>query len=59
MTRARVGPQRRKIIVHGHTPASEPELPFNRINVDTCAFMSGRLNCAAIDAEGVRFVAAT
>jgi serine/threonine protein phosphatase 1 len=48
-----------KIIVHGHTPASEPELLSNRINVDTGAFMTGRLTCAAIDPEGVRFIAAT
>jgi serine/threonine protein phosphatase 1 len=48
-----------KIIVHGHTPASEPEVRFNRINVDTGAFMTGRLTCAAIDAQGVRFVVAT
>jgi serine/threonine protein phosphatase 1 len=48
-----------KIIVHGHTPAPEPELLPNRINVDTGAFMTGRLTCAAIDAEGVRFVVAT
>ena len=48
-----------KVIVHGHTPASEPELRRNRVNVDTGAFMSGRLTCAAIDAEGVRFVVAT
>ena len=48
-----------RIIVHGHTPASEPELRFNRINVDTGAFMTGRLTCAAIDPEGVRFLVAT
>jgi serine/threonine protein phosphatase 1 len=48
-----------KIIVHGHTPAPEPELLPNRINLDTGAFMTGRLTCAAIDAEGVRFVVAT
>lgn len=48
-----------KIIVHGHTPAQEPELLANRINVDTGAFMTGRLTCAAIDARGVRFLVAT
>jgi serine/threonine protein phosphatase 1 len=48
-----------KIVVHGHTPASAPEVRWNRINVDTGAFMTGRLTCAAIDAEGVRFVVAT
>lgn len=48
-----------KIVVHGHTPAPAPEALANRINVDTGAFMTGRLTCAAIDAEGVRFVVAT
>src|SRR5262249_50343467 len=48
-----------KIVVHGHTPARQPELRRNRINVDTGAFMTGRLTCAAIDAGGVRFVVAT
>src|SRR5262249_28841740 len=47
-----------KIVVHGHTPAEKPELMPNRINVDTGAFMTGRLTCAAIDADGVRFIVA-
>jgi diadenosine tetraphosphatase ApaH/serine/threonine PP2A family protein phosphatase len=48
-----------RIVVHGHTPAPAPEALPNRINVDTGAFATGRLTCAAIDAEGVRFVVAT
>jgi serine/threonine protein phosphatase 1 len=48
-----------RIVVHGHTPVRAPEALANRINVDTGAFMTGRLTCAAIDAEGVRFVVAT
>ena len=47
-----------KIVVHGHTPADQPELLPNRINVDTGAFMTGRLTCAALDADGVRFIVA-
>ena len=47
-----------KVIVHGHTPAEQPELLPNRINVDTGAFMTGRLTCAALDADGVRFIVA-
>ena len=47
-----------KIVVHGHTPAEQPELLPNRINVDTGAFMTGRLTCAALDADGVRFIVA-
>ena len=45
-----------KIVVHGHTPAEQPEVLPNRINVDTGAFMSGRLTCAVIDPDGVRFL---
>jgi serine/threonine protein phosphatase 1 len=47
-----------RIVVHGHTPTEQPELLPNRINVDTGAFMTGRLTCAAIDADGVRFIVA-
>jgi serine/threonine protein phosphatase 1 len=48
-----------RIVVHGHTPVPAPEALPNRINVDTGAFMTGRLTCAAIDPQGVRFVVAT
>jgi serine/threonine protein phosphatase 1 len=41
-----------------HTPAEQPELLPNRINVDTGAYMTRRLTCAAIDADGVRFIVA-
>jgi serine/threonine protein phosphatase 1 len=34
-----------KIVVHGHTPVLEPELLFNRINIDTGAYATGRLTC--------------
>lgn len=40
------------VVVHGHTPAVEPEVRPNRINVDTGAFFTGRLTCLAL--EGVR-----
>jgi serine/threonine protein phosphatase 1 len=45
-----------KIVVHGHTPVEEPEVRPNRINIDTGAFMSGRLTCAALESESVRFL---
>ena len=48
-----------KIVVHGHTPREEPEVLPNRINVDTGAFMTGRLTCAVLEREGVRFLTAT
>ena len=45
-----------KIVVHGHTPAEAPEVLPNRINVDTGAFMTGRLTCAVLEGGGVRFL---
>ena len=48
-----------KIVVHGHTPTEDPELLPNRINVDTGAFMTGRLTCAVLERERVRFLTAT
>jgi serine/threonine protein phosphatase 1 len=45
-----------KIVVHGHTPAESPEVLPNRINVDTGAFMTGRLTCAVLDTGRVRFL---
>jgi serine/threonine protein phosphatase 1 len=45
-----------KIVVHGHTPTEKPEVLPNRINIDTAAFMTGRLTCAVLEAERVRFL---
>jgi serine/threonine protein phosphatase 1 len=45
-----------KIVVHGHTPVAEPEVLANRINVDTGAFATGRLTCAALDGNSQRFL---
>ena len=42
------------VVVHGHTPTPTPELRRNRINLDTGAFMSGRLSCLRIDRQGAR-----
>jgi serine/threonine protein phosphatase 1 len=47
-----------KVIVHGHTPMPEPENRPNRINVDTGAFITGRLTCAVLEAEQPRFLSA-
>jgi Calcineurin-like phosphoesterase len=47
-----------KLIVHGHTPTDQPEVLANRINVDTGAFMTGRLSCAVLEAGSVRFLTA-
>jgi serine/threonine protein phosphatase 1 len=48
-----------KIVVHGHTPVLEPELLPNRINIDTGAYITGRLTCAVLEAKHVRFLAVT
>lgn len=45
-----------KRIIHGHTPVDEPEVRFNRINIDTGAFATGRLTCIALDGDGHRFL---
>jgi serine/threonine protein phosphatase 1 len=45
-----------KIIVHGHTPTELPEVLPNRINLDTGAFMTGRLTCAVIEGDRIRFL---
>jgi serine/threonine protein phosphatase 1 len=54
--RARTGFE--KVVVHGHTPAPEPEIRLNRINVDTGAFITGRLTCAVLEAGRPRFLVA-
>ena len=48
-----------KIVVHGHTPSPLPEIRPNRINVDTGAFITGRLTCAVLEAEQPRFLSVT
>ena len=45
-----------KIVVHGHTPMPEPEIRPNRINIDTGAFMTGRLTCAVLEVGQPRFL---
>ena len=47
-----------KIIVHGHTPVSEPHVLPNRINIDTGAFATGRLTCVVLEGDGHRFLTA-
>jgi serine/threonine protein phosphatase 1 len=45
-----------KIVVHGHTPTSQPDLRSNRINIDTGAYATGRLTCLVLDGEEIRFL---
>lgn len=44
------------VIVHGHTPKDAPEVKPNRINIDTGAFVTGRLTCVVLDNSGYRFL---
>jgi serine/threonine protein phosphatase 1 len=45
-----------KIVVHGHTPVREPDVRANRINIDTGAYVTGRLTCLVIDGEDLFFI---
>jgi serine/threonine protein phosphatase 1 len=45
-----------KIVVHGHTPAKEPEVRSNRINIDTGAYATGRLTCLVLQADRRVFI---
>jgi serine/threonine protein phosphatase 1 len=40
-----------KVIVHGHTPVSAPEFKPNRINLDTGAYVTGRLACLRLEGD--------
>jgi serine/threonine protein phosphatase 1 len=46
------------VVVHGHTPGTEPEVRANRINLDTACFATGRLTAAVLDGDAaVTFLA--
>jgi serine/threonine protein phosphatase 1 len=45
-----------KVVVHGHTPVGEPDERPNRINIDTGAYVSGRLTCLVLEGESRRFL---
>ncbi len=45
-----------KRIIHGHSPAEQPEVLPNRINIDTGAYLTGRLTCLVLEGEQVRFL---
>jgi serine/threonine protein phosphatase 1 len=40
-----------KIIVHGHTPGKNADVRFNRINIDTGAYATGRLTCLILEGD--------
>jgi serine/threonine protein phosphatase 1 len=43
-------------VVHGHTIVDLPQDRTHRINLDTGAFISGRLTCLALRGEERRFI---
>ncbi len=47
-----------KVIVHGHTPASEPQVRANRIGIDTGACYGGLLTALVLEGESQRFLQA-
>lgn len=47
-----------KYVVHGHTPRDGPELLWNRANIDTGAFVSGRLTCLVLEGDDRRILTA-
>lgn len=47
-----------KVIVHGHTPRTEPFSDERRIGVDTWAYKTGVLSAVELDGQGRRFLQA-
>ena len=45
-----------KIIVHGHSPVDQPDFRNNRINIDTCAYATGRLTCLVLEGNVCRII---
>ncbi len=45
-----------KMVIHGHTPHEWPEVKPNRVNIDTGAFITGRLTCLVIEDGRGRFL---
>ncbi len=44
------------VVVHGHTPQDNVEVKANRINLDTGAYLSGKLTCASLSTEQQGFI---
>lgn len=42
-----------KYIVHGHTPVREPDIRFNRANIDTGAYATGNLTLLSIQGDSL------
>jgi diadenosine tetraphosphatase ApaH/serine/threonine PP2A family protein phosphatase len=44
------------IIVHGHTPAKQPEVRPSRVHIDTEAYATERLTCVVSEDDRVSFL---
>lgn len=44
------------VVVHGHTPAAEPDVRSNRIGIDTGAVMGGKLTCVVLEDDRLSFL---
>lgn len=44
------------VVVHGHTPAIDPDIRENRINIDTGAYATGRLTCLVLEGDQITFL---
>lgn len=40
-----------KVVIHGHTPVPEIDVRPNRINIDTGAYITGRLSCLVLEKD--------
>ena len=45
-----------KVVVHGHTPVTTPDIRLNRINIDTGAYATNRLTCLVLEDDRMRFL---
>ncbi len=45
-----------KVVVHGHTPVSAPDIRPNRINIDTGAYATGVLSCLVLEGTTRRVI---
>ncbi len=44
------------VVVHGHTPVGQPDERPNRINLDTAAYLTGRLTALVLEGASRRFL---
>jgi serine/threonine protein phosphatase 1 len=44
------------VVVHGHTPIYQPDIRWNRVNIDTGAYATGRLTCLVLEEDDMSFL---